>query len=409
MTQIESESVIQQGWSVSGSPWFQKNFKGLAAQYQVDSSVFDASSDMLWRVKEILDGMQTISEDLSFTQACDEYSDTPWPKDQYQRDIQIKFGFQKPASVHVVGSFMFNQSMINDGISSGPSIDMAIEMPAPLFQKKDYLNYKYFQKRAFYLAVVKRALEHGLDSAQCRVEYHNIDSSSGRRSCLLISPASQKNADQSLFLPIKIIPFVRDTVFDAVKLIDGKCCVRDPQQDDTASAPTPHYNCDVLRDMCVLRDFKFTHAALQLFQYGEEALFMAKLYFKAQFTANGRVICHGGLQSQVVTLLFSHYLMLKSSQSLSDYKSVSAYSLFQGFLHFIASKNLVGSAQQSLINLTVYEGGWNVLHGVSHDQWKLIQSVCKEAVHTLALDEDSNSNFIARATDKFWCAKMFQI
>ncbi|KAI3636806.1 hypothetical protein MIR68_005073 [Amoeboaphelidium protococcarum] len=407
MTQIES---IQQGWSVSGSPWFQKNFKGIAAQYQVEKSVIDASSDMLWRVKEILDGMQAITEDLSFAQACDDYFNIPWPQDQYQRDIQIKFGFQKPASVHVVGSFMFNQSMINEGISSDPSIDMAIEMPASLFQKKDYLNYKYFQKRALYLAVVKRALVNGLDGAQCRVEYHNTDSSSGRRSCLLISPASQDNGKKPQFLPIKIIPFVKDTVFDAGKLsIDGKCCVRDPQQDDTASAPTPYYNCDVLRDMCVLRDYIFTHAALQLFQYGEEALFMAKLYFKAQFTAKGRVICHGGLQSQVVTLLFSHYIMLKSSQSSSDYKSVSAYNLFKGFLHFIASKGLVGSAYQTLLNLTVYEGGWNVLQGVSNDQWKLIQSVCKDAVHTLALDEDSNSNFLARATDKSWCAKMFQL
>jgi U3 small nucleolar RNA-associated protein 22 len=33
-------------------------------------------------------------------------------------------------------------------------IDLAITMPESMFQEKDFLNYRYFHKRAFYLACI---------------------------------------------------------------------------------------------------------------------------------------------------------------------------------------------------------------------------------------------------------------
>lgn len=39
------------------------------------------------------------------------------------------------------------------------SIDMVIVMPPTIFQEKDYLNYRYFYKRAYYLACLAAGLQ----------------------------------------------------------------------------------------------------------------------------------------------------------------------------------------------------------------------------------------------------------
>ena len=39
------------------------------------------------------------------------------------------------------------------------SVDMIVTMPASIFQEKDFLNYRYFYKRAYYLACVAEGLQ----------------------------------------------------------------------------------------------------------------------------------------------------------------------------------------------------------------------------------------------------------
>lgn len=39
------------------------------------------------------------------------------------------------------------------------SVDMVVVMPSSIFQEKDYLNYRYFYKRAYYLACIVAGLQ----------------------------------------------------------------------------------------------------------------------------------------------------------------------------------------------------------------------------------------------------------
>lgn len=48
----------------------------------------------------------------------------------------------------------------SDGVLS---VDMVVVMPVAIFQEKDYLNYRYFYKRAYYLACIAAGLH---DSTQ---------------------------------------------------------------------------------------------------------------------------------------------------------------------------------------------------------------------------------------------------
>lgn len=67
---------------------------------------------------------------------------------------ELAFKFQPPARVDLVGSYLLKtvtRPLLN--------IDLAIQMPKPSFFDKDYLNFRYFDKRAAYLAEVKSHLE----------------------------------------------------------------------------------------------------------------------------------------------------------------------------------------------------------------------------------------------------------
>ena len=55
-----------------------------------------------------------------------------------------------------MGSYVL-KTMVKSDISL--SVDMVVVMPASIFQEKDYLNYRYFYKRAFYLACIAGSLQ----------------------------------------------------------------------------------------------------------------------------------------------------------------------------------------------------------------------------------------------------------
>lgn len=57
------------------------------------------------------------------------------------------------------------------------SIDMVIVMPASIFQEKDYLNYRYFYKRAYYLACIVAGIQESVkEDFSLEFEYLNGNS-----------------------------------------------------------------------------------------------------------------------------------------------------------------------------------------------------------------------------------------
>ena len=59
------------------------------------------------------------------------------------------FKFLKPSDIAIIGSYMFDAA-----ISPNITVDIMIEMPAKMFQKQDYQNYRYMKKKAIYLAFI---------------------------------------------------------------------------------------------------------------------------------------------------------------------------------------------------------------------------------------------------------------
>ncbi|KAJ2582623.1 U3 snoRNP protein, partial [Coemansia sp. RSA 1804] len=75
----------------------------------------------------------------------------PFPDPSPSDDMLIKLGFQPPTVINVVGSYPLGMAVAS---RTGFNVDMVVQMPSALFQDRDHLNYRYFYKRAFYVAVL---------------------------------------------------------------------------------------------------------------------------------------------------------------------------------------------------------------------------------------------------------------
>ncbi len=75
----------------------------------------------------------------------------PFPDPKPDNGAQYKLAYIRPSKINVVGSYPLKNMVKSD---STLSIDMIVVMPSSIFQEKDFLNYRYFYKRAYYLACI---------------------------------------------------------------------------------------------------------------------------------------------------------------------------------------------------------------------------------------------------------------
>lgn len=80
----------------------------------------------------------------------------PFPELRPDKTTAYKLAYAKPSNVNVVGSYPLKTMEKAD---STMVIDMVVTIPASILQEKDYLNYRYFYKRAYYLACIAAGLQ----------------------------------------------------------------------------------------------------------------------------------------------------------------------------------------------------------------------------------------------------------
>jgi U3 small nucleolar RNA-associated protein 22 len=82
----------------------------------------------------------------------------PYPMPTPTEDINWNVSFEKPEDITIVGSWM-PRLAVKAQDKRPYCVDLAVEMPSSLFQEKDYLNGRFFHKRAYYLSVIAAALK----------------------------------------------------------------------------------------------------------------------------------------------------------------------------------------------------------------------------------------------------------
>jgi U3 small nucleolar RNA-associated protein 22 len=74
-------------------------------------------------------------------------------------------------------------------------VDMIVTMPASIFQEKDYLNYRYFYKRAYYLACLAAGLQTAM--ADFTLEYDYLNGNSLHP--ILIAKRKSSKSNEAIF------------------------------------------------------------------------------------------------------------------------------------------------------------------------------------------------------------------
>ncbi|KZT64811.1 Nrap protein [Daedalea quercina L-15889] len=98
----------------------------------------------------------------------------PYVLPQPTEDTNWKVAFEKPTEILLVGSWALKTSVkAMDGRRYG--VDVAVTMPESLFQEKDYLQSRYFQKRAYYLAVIAAAVSEKKSGLNTEVLYESTN------------------------------------------------------------------------------------------------------------------------------------------------------------------------------------------------------------------------------------------
>lgn len=165
--------------------------------------------------------------------------------------LDLSLVCRPPTKVNVVGSFLL-------GYSSTPVADVAIEMPSELFQSKDYLNYRYHDKRLLYLIYLSRHLAKTEGDKWLNVSLTTADLNGDEaKPTLCVSHVNQPD------VVVRLIPALANGVFDNGRLGDDRRNVRsagDSSIVDDPSEATVTYNASILMDSSFVDNLQVLHS-----------------------------------------------------------------------------------------------------------------------------------------------------
>lgn len=331
----------------------------------------------------------------------------PFPDPRPAHDVKYKLAYEKPQNVNVVGSFPLKLSLRQ---SQTPlSIDMVVTMPKSLFQDKDYLNHRYFYKRAFYLACIAAGLKSSLsnDFTFQFVNFHN----NPLHPVLLVVPKASTSENN---WRVNIIPGVPDGTFPNDKLLPTKNCVRPAKSGDDDQAQhlpaTPFYNASIQADSHITSYLKLLHASSTACEGYTDACMLGRVWLRQRGLASEAN--KGGFGNFEWSALMAVLLRTGAGSGMPVLSSgYSSYQLFKATLQYLAVKDL--TKQPAILdapNLTLpaqdgqpmlYDGprGQNVLYKMTAWSYQHLRTEARTTLKMLGdnLFDQFDAAFILRS------------
>ncbi|XP_077497145.1 nucleolar protein 6 Mat89Ba [Amblyomma americanum] len=228
------------------------------------------------------------------------------------RDPKCRFRFMPPKSVQVVGSHAFGGAVGPDAI-----VDLALEMPLECFEKTDFLNQRYQQKRALFLAVIASRLRKSELVEEMAFSAHQGDVS---MPALVLRPAG--NAGKHF--QVRLLPYPCPEQFKESRFVPARSNLRSTwfyQTTDSGTAdelPSPHYNALVLSDMRMVANARFLAEKLAQAPALVDATRLLKVWLRRRHLDQGP----GAFSGFVMTLYLVHLLMKRQlSPMMSSYQA----------------------------------------------------------------------------------------
>ncbi|CAO2656122.1 Nn.00g049250.m01.CDS01 [Neocucurbitaria sp. VM-36] len=264
----------------------------------------------------------------------------PFPSPRPPKDAMYKLQYERPASVNATGSYpLKTATRAEDNLS----IDLVVTMPKALFQEKDYINHRYFYKRAYYLAClaagIKASKEHEFELS--------FDCLNGNQlqPILVVRPSGKGDADDfsSSKCQIHILLSLPEHTFPQNKLLPNSNCVRPKGGDDEGSnktvVATPFYNNTLQSDANVTAYLKLLHTTASKCDAFKDACVLGRIWLKQRgFGSRLRTGGFGNFEWAAIMAILLQPNAATGAQSLSS--GYSSYQLFKATLQFLSRGDL---------------------------------------------------------------------
>lgn len=265
----------------------------------------------------------------------------PFPHPRPPKDAQYKLQYDQPSNINVVGSYQLKTGTKTSGALI---IDLLVTMPSGMFQDKDFMNYRYFYKRAFYLACIAVGIK---QSKQHKFKV-SFDTLNGNQLQPILVVEGTKDEGSvglsSANCKIHILLGVPEGIFPADKTLPNRNCVR-PKTDETTSKaaslpPTPLYNASLRMDGQMTAYLRLLHSTSAARCAGfKEACVLGRIWLRQRGLSGS--IQKGGFGNFEWAVMMAILLESSSGAGASVLSpGYSSYQLFKATLQFLATRNL---------------------------------------------------------------------
>ncbi|CAK5268603.1 unnamed protein product [Mycena citricolor] len=259
-------------------------------------------------------------------------------------DTNWKVAFQPPSDITVVGSWA-NKISVKGKDGSKFGVDVAVEMPSHLFQEKDYLNGRFFHKRAFYLATVAAHLKHSKD-LNIDVSYESAFNDP-RLTKLVLEPRKDTSPYDfsKLNARVCIIPVLSlaECPIPLHRLSPAHSNLRVASDSETqAPLPSPIYNARLLTSLLPKPQLLAAYAVKEHTPCFPQALALLRVWANQRGYGQGTRLGVRGFDSlgswwaALLTLLVSGESPQRKGRRKPLGKGLSSYQLFKAALDFLA-------------------------------------------------------------------------
>ena len=221
------------------------------------------------------------------------------------------------------------------------TIDLAVTMPASIFQEKDYLNYRYFYKRAYYLACLAAGIEEDKENSfSLSFAYQDENK---LQPVIIVNPGQGADDFSRSKCCIQIILAADEDLFSFVKTLPDKNCVRATLKSSSdASLPTPFYNSTLRSECSSLSYLKYLHSSSVQSAAFTDACVLGSVWLRQR--GLGTSSSGGGFGPFEWSCTMAVLLQgggHKGKPILS--KGYSSYQLFKAMLQYLSVKDMVSS------------------------------------------------------------------
>ncbi|KAL8817364.1 MAG: hypothetical protein Q9223_003784 [Gallowayella weberi] len=249
--------------------------------------------------------------------------------------------YASPTNISIVGSYARKTALLLDG---HVTVDVAVTMPPHIFQINDYRDYRYFQKRAFYLACLAAGIQKANPPALAVLLAYQDDNP--LQPILTIQPTLPEDAGRmNPSWMIRLLLAANDDIFPLAKTFPTKSCTRVTRHDavDTPDDhATPIYNATLRSECCSLSSLKQLHQASVRSAAFQDACMLGAVWLHQRGFGSSRST--GGFgQFEWATMIS---LLMQDGEGAGRpilSTGYSSYQLFRATLLFLSTTDLQSS------------------------------------------------------------------